>query len=118
LVSDIATFADKYRRKVKTWRHKLEQMAQEGRRVVVWGGGSKGVSFLNTLKTRGRIEYVVDINPRKQGRYVAGTGQQIVPPDFLGHYQPDIIIVMNPVYQREIQEIMEGLGFIGNVETV
>ena len=85
-------------------------MAQAGQRVVVWGGGAKGVTFLNTLKTQDQIEYVVDINPRKQGRYVPGTGQQIVPPEFLRDYQPDVVIVMNPIYKSEIEQIIKGLG--------
>ena len=110
LVSDVATFAEKYRRKVEAWRCDLEWMGQARRRAVVWGGGAKGVTFLNTLKTRDRIEYVVDINPRKQGRYVPGTGQQIVPPEFLRDYQPDVVIVMNPIYKKEIQQTIEELG--------
>ena len=52
----------------------------------------------------------MDINPRKQGMYVAGTGQQIVPPEFLKYYQPDVVIVMNPIYESEIRQIIEGLG--------
>jgi hypothetical protein len=68
------------------------------------------VTFLNTLKTKDHIDYVVDINPRKQGRYVAGTGQQIVTPDFLRDYQPDMVMVMNPIYKREIQQITKRLG--------
>ncbi|GAI53696.1 unnamed protein product, partial [marine sediment metagenome] len=110
LVSDVATFAEKYRRKVEAWRCDLERMGQARRRAVVWGGGARGVTFLNTLKTRDRIEYVVDINPRKQGRYVPGTGQQIVPPEFLRDYQPDVVIVMNPIYKKEIQQTIEELG--------
>ncbi|UCG54873.1 MAG: hypothetical protein JSV32_01245, partial [Dehalococcoidia bacterium] len=110
LVSDVATFADKYQRKIEVWRCNLERMAQAGRRAVVWGGGSKGVAFLNTLKNQNQIEYVVDINPRKQGRYIAGTGQQIVAPYFLRDYQPDVVLVMNPIYKSEIQQLTKKLG--------
>ncbi len=110
LASDVAIFGDKYRCKVEAWQDQLERMSRMGQRVVVWGGGSKGVTFFNTLKTHDQIEYVVDINPRKQGRYIAGTGQQIVAPEFLCNYQPDIIIVMNPIYQTEIKQIMGKLG--------
>lgn len=68
------------------------------------------MTFLNTLKTQDQIEYVVDINPRKRGRYVPGTGQQIVPPEFLRDYQPDVVIVMNPIYKSEIQQLIKSLG--------
>jgi hypothetical protein len=50
------------------------------------------------------IEYVVDINPHRHGRFIPGTGQQIVAPSFLKDYQPDQVIAMNPVYLREIEE--------------
>jgi len=103
-------FADNYRAKVKEWRHNLEQMVAAGRRVVVWGGGSKGVTFLNILQTQNKIGYVVDINPRKEGMFVAGTGQQIVRPEFLRSYQPEVVIVMNPVYTEEIKQMVAGLG--------
>ncbi len=106
----VTAFADKYRRKVEHWRHQLAQMTQAGQRVVVWGSGSKGVTFLNVLKTQDQIEYVVDINPRKQGMYTAGVGQQIVTPGFLQDYQPDVVIIMNPVYQAEIRQMANSLS--------
>jgi len=77
----------------------LEQIKGKGQRAVVWGAGSKGVTFLNVLNIQDQIEYVVDINLRKQGMYIAGTGQQIVPPEFLRNYQPDVVIVMNLIYK-------------------
>lgn len=110
MACDVATFADKYRSKVKIWQRSLERIACTGQRAVVWGAGSKGVTFLNALETQDQIEYAVDINPRKQGMYLAGTGQQVVPPEFLRDYQPDVVIVINPIYQSEIQQITEGLG--------
>ena len=83
LSADVAAFASKYRRKTEDWRRLLSQYAQAARRVVVWGTGSKGVTFLNILQAQAAIEYAVDINPRKHGMYVAGTGQEIVPPELL-----------------------------------
>jgi 2-polyprenyl-3-methyl-5-hydroxy-6-metoxy-1,4-benzoquinol methylase len=108
VANDIASFTANFQRKVGIFRHKLEQIKRRGQRAIVWGTGSKGVTFLNTFKNS-QVEYAVDINPRKQGMYVAGTGQQIVPPKFLRDYQPDIIIVMNPVYMREIQQLTKKL---------
>jgi SAM-dependent methyltransferase len=102
-------FVANYKRVVKFWKRKLKHMQGEGQRVVIWGAGSKGVSFLNTFKNY-HIEYAVDINPRKQGKYVAGTGQKIVSPDFLREYQPDVIIIMNPIYKKEILRFMKRLG--------
>lgn len=110
LARDLKAFAASFDRKVATWKYQLEQMRQKGQRAVVWGTGSKGVTFLNLLGLHELVEYAIDINSRKQGMYVPGTGQQIVPPQFLPNYQPEVILVMNPIYQAEIQQITQDLG--------
>ncbi|MBI2952184.1 methyltransferase, partial [bacterium] len=107
---DVSDFADGCRGLIEAWRSYLDTVRQAGQRAVLWGAGAKGVSFMNMLKGQRSIEYVVDVNPRKQGRYVAGTGQQIVPPEFLRDYRPGVIIVTNPVYQGEIRQMTERLG--------
>jgi hypothetical protein len=64
---------------------------------------------LNLVGQHGEIDYVVDINPRKQGMYLTGSGQQIVPPAFLQEYQPNVVLVMNPVYLDEIRHTLDEL---------
>jgi threonine dehydrogenase-like Zn-dependent dehydrogenase len=110
MMVDVAAFGNHYRQKVQSWTERLDQMEQAGQKVVVWGAGSKGVMFLNSLPTSERISYVVDINPRKQGMFIAGSGQQIVAPEFLRDYRPDVIVMMNPIYKDEIQQMMQGFG--------
>lgn len=82
---------------------------------MVWGSGSKGVSFLTALDSEGVIEYVVDVNPNKHGYYMAKTGQQIVAPAFLREYQPEMVIIMNPVYREEIVAELQRLGLAPEV---
>jgi len=106
----VATFQDRYNSTVSRWQRKIEKIRRSEKRAVVWGAGSKGVSFLNVLGVRKQIEYVVDINPYKQGKYIAGAGQKIVPPMFLKEYRPDIIIIMNSIYHLEIQQVVRDLG--------
>jgi hypothetical protein len=118
MARDVAAFAEHYRQKVSDWTARLEQMEQAGKKVVVWGAGSKGVMFMNTLNTQERISYVVDINPRKQGMHVAGSGQQIVSPAFLGDYQPDTIILMNPIYRDEVGRIAAEHGVTAELVSV
>ena len=110
LASYAAGFAGEYSGKVMHWRSQMEKFRQSGLKTVIWGGGSKGVSFLNTLDVGGWVEYVIDVSPYKEGRYVPGTGQRIVLPEFLRTYRPDIIIVMNPVYLQEIRQMIDGFG--------
>lgn len=95
-------FANDVQQLREQWQAQIADMAQRGQRVVIWGGGSKGVAFLTTLGLYDQVRYVVDINPRKAGKFMAGTGQEIVQPSFLREYQPDVVIVMNPVYCDEI----------------
>ena len=92
------------------WRSWLERLRRAGRGTVLWGGGSKGVSFLTTLDVRKGIDYAVDINPRRRGTFIAGTGQEIVAPEFLVDYRPDVVIVMSPIYLPEITAQLERMG--------
>jgi SAM-dependent methyltransferase len=106
----VAAFADNYRQRTTAWQNNLEQIERAGQRVIAWGAGAKGVSFLNMLKIQKQVEYIIDINPHKQGSYIAGTGQQIVSAEFLQKYQPNTIIVMNPIYKHEIKQVVNNLG--------
>ena len=115
VLAGAAAFTDAYRTKVTEWRERLEQWRRAGRRAVVWGAGSKGVTFLNTLAAADVIARVVALNPRKQGRYVAGTGQPIVAPAALVDDRPEAVIVMNPLYQAEIEQQLGQLGVAAEV---
>ncbi len=102
-------FAEQHHRKLEDWRRTLQELREQGRTVVVWGAGSKGVTFLNALGANDLIRYVVDLNPRKQGRFIAGTGQEIVPPEFLQGGAVDCVILMNPIYEKEVRERLRSL---------
>lgn len=106
----VEEFSERYYSKIKAWERDLEKMKHAGQMVIIWGAGSKGVTFLNAIKTTDQIKYLVDINAHKQGKYVAGTGQEIVPPEFLREYRPDVIIVMNPIYLKEIQQMVKEMN--------
>jgi hypothetical protein len=92
------------------WRSWLDHLRGAGQKTVLWGGGSKGVSFLTTLGIREGIDYAVDINPRRNGTFIAGTGQRIVTPEFLAQYQPDAVIVMSPIYLPEITAQLDSMN--------
>jgi SAM-dependent methyltransferase len=106
----ISTFAHRYEKAVKKWRHRLADTLGGDGKITIWGAGSKGVTFLNVLKTNNQIKYAVDINTYKQGKYIPGTGQEVIPPKRLRQYRPDAVIVMNPIYRREIRQNLERLG--------
>jgi SAM-dependent methyltransferase len=106
----VKTFSTIYNEKLGYWRTLTNTIKQNGQKAVTWGAGSKGVSFLNSLKMTDGIQYAVDINQRKHGKFISGTGQQIVPPEFLLEMQPDFVILMNSVYRAEVKETLNKLG--------
>lgn len=103
-------FGKECSRRIDYWRNTIQQIILEGQKVIIWGSGSKGVAFLTTLKLSDQIEYVVDINPYRRGKYMPGTGQEIVSPQFLTQYRPQKVIVMNPIYCEEIQRDLDRLS--------
>ena len=104
-------FADRFRRALSLWQEWLDQAWREGRRLALWGAGAKSITFLNVLDRSGSIiERVVDINPLKAGAFTAGTGHPIVSPAALKQQPPDTILVMNPEYEGEIRQMLDGLG--------
>jgi hypothetical protein len=97
-------FVEQINTQLAEWRERLSRYKEEGRKVVVWGGGSKSVGFLTQFHDLGVIEHVCDINPHMQGNFIPGIGKQYVGPDFLEEYKPDVVIVMNSVYMDEIRQ--------------
>jgi SAM-dependent methyltransferase len=92
----------------RRWAAKLP----EGQTVSLWGAGSKGVMFLNLLGLTAprRIDRVVDQNADKHGRYVSGTGQEIVSPEALRGSGVAQIVLMNGIYESEVRGRLQDLG--------
>jgi SAM-dependent methyltransferase len=111
-------FAQQYRKKVAEWAERLEALNGQGLTAVAWGAGSKGVTFLNVLKSGGAIDYVVDINPHKQGLFVPGAAQKVVAPESLRTLKPDAVLVMNPVYSGEIREFLSAMNLTSELISV
>ncbi|MCU1260359.1 MAG: C-methyltransferase [Bryobacterales bacterium] len=103
LRSLVDAFSSQVRETRSRWHDTLREMHAAGKRVVLWGGGSKAVAFLTTIGIEKEIEYTVDINPFRQGMFMAGTGQEIVAPEFLRDYRPDAVVLMNPIYEQEVR---------------
>jgi SAM-dependent methyltransferase len=113
-VSEVADAVASFRRSLaetkRTWTERLDAARADGRKVVIWGAGSKGVSFLTTLGIEEQISYAIDINPHKHDKFMAGTGQAVVGPEFLRSYEPDLVIAMNPIYLEEIGAQLASMG--------
>jgi SAM-dependent methyltransferase len=113
-LQDLAEGVDHYARTATAsaadWAARIRATAQSGGRTVLWGSGSKAVAFLSAVQLDREIEYLVDINPHRRGKFVPGTGKEIVAPEFLAEYQPDLVIAMNPIYRAEIAHDLDRLG--------
>lgn len=92
------------------WTDFVRSRLRDGKRVAIWGGGSKGVSFLTTNGLGEEVAQVIDINPFKQGRYLPGTGHLVSAPESLAEAPPDTVIVMNPIYLPEIGAQLADMG--------
>ena len=116
--ASVKGFAKRYEAAVRYWRERVGEFEREGKKTVVWGAGSKGVSFVNAVDDGGGIRYLVDVNPAKRGRYVGGSGQKVVGPDELKEAGADVVIVMNGQYMGEIGECLRRLGLRAEVVDV
>ncbi len=77
----------------------------KNQRTAIWGGASKGVIFALYLQRAGvTVDCIIDINPAKQNKFLAGTGLQVQSPEHAMSQlqQGDSIFVMNSNYLAEI----------------
>ncbi len=75
--------------------------------ILVWGAGGKGSTFVNLVDPqREFIPAVIDINPRKQGKYIGGVGHRVIGQDDLSKYNIRDVLIMNGNYKDEIRAIL------------
>ena len=119
LLEDASSFAGRVDAAVSSWDTFLGAARDRGRRVVVWGAGSKGATFLNIVPAaREAVAAIVDVNPRKHGRFVPGSGHEVAAPVAVRDLAADLVLVMNPLYADEVGHIVSGLGCEADVVTV
>lgn len=78
---------------------------RRGGRRSIWGAAAKGVIFASRIKHAGaQVDFVIDINPSKQGKFLAGSGLRVTSPEeAMRAMNPgDEIVVMNSNYLDEI----------------
>jgi hypothetical protein len=106
-LATISSLVGRFQRQVgKRLQSLAETVAQHrarGHRVAIWGSGSKCVSLISSLRLGPELVAVVDINPNKHGKFLAGSGLEIVSPDTLRSLRPEVVLVMNSIYTDEIR---------------
>jgi len=112
VTSLVARFERQVRERLQSLSDALARHRAAGHRLAVWGSGSKCVSLISSLGlSQGlgpELVAVVDINPHKHGKFLAGSGLEIVSPDALRHLRPEVVLVMNSIYVDEIRNDLAG----------
>jgi len=81
----------------------LRDLKQRGARIVGYGAAAKGTIMLNYVGIGSDIlDFVVDRNVHKQGRYVPGVRLPIAPPETILAEQPDYVLILPWNFKDEI----------------
>jgi len=88
-------FADRVERNVDALRSMLQDLKGKGRRIACYGAASKGATMLNYLNLgEGFFEFVADLSPHKQGKWMPGQNLPIVSPDKLSVDAADFCLLL------------------------
>jgi hypothetical protein len=113
-LASTAALVKKFTKEVDDRLHELSAAAhrwrREGQKVAIWGSGSKCVALMSSVELGDTLQSIVDINPHKHGKFLAGSGWEIEGPDSLAALRPDAVIIMNSIYTEEIRHELATRG--------
>jgi SAM-dependent methyltransferase len=105
-----ADFADRVRATKRKLLSFLIEVKSCGKSIAGYGAPGKGNTLLNYCGVRTDfVDYTVDRNPYKQGKYLPGTHIPIFPPEKIAETKPDYVLIL-PWNLKD--EIMEQLAYI------
>ena len=79
----------------------------EDKNVAIWGAGHQALAIISLINLAGKIKYVVDSAPFKQGKYTPATHVPIVSPDVLNFDSVDAVIVIAASYSDEVARLIQ-----------
>ncbi len=103
--SNISAFAEK-RQHIQEALHQFADQHQECG-VAVWGAGHQALATMALLNLGGKIKYVIDSAPFKQGKFTPVTHLPILPPSALAQQPVSAVIVMAAGYSDEVCKIIQ-----------
>jgi hypothetical protein len=105
-----ATFAEKVKETKRNLLEFLIEIKRKGKTIVGYGAPGKGNTLLNYCGVRNDfIDYTVDRNTYKQGKFLPGTHIPIFPPDKIRETKPDYVLILPWNFK---DEIMDQVGYI------
>jgi SAM-dependent methyltransferase len=103
-------FAERVRREKREIVRFFIEQKEAGVSIAGYGAPAKGNTLLNYCGIgRDFIDYTVDLNPHKQGRFLPGTRIPILDPDEIRRTKPELVFIL-PWNIRD--EVMEQLAFV------
>jgi SAM-dependent methyltransferase len=98
-----ASFSEKVKESKRALLELLMRLRREGKRIVGYGAPGKGNTLLNYCGIRTDfLDFTVDRNPYKQGRFLPGTRIPIHAPERIKESQPDYILILPWNLEKEI----------------
>ncbi|MCD8224528.1 MAG: class I SAM-dependent methyltransferase [Clostridiales bacterium] len=82
------------------------ELAASGKHLALWGASHQGFTLAATAGLAGKVEYIIDSAPFKQGRFAPASHIPIVAPDDYFEKPVDAILIVAPGYTEEIAGII------------
>lgn len=86
-------YRDKWPLFCSKFKEYLEGYKKRGKKIVVYGAGARLCSLINFIGLGSYIEFIVDDQPEKQGKYMPGSKLPILPSDALIKHNIDLCLL-------------------------
>ncbi len=103
---DVSALRDSYDRLSASVNAHIDHLSESRRTMAIWGASHQGFTLAATTKLGGRVEYIIDSAPFKQGRFSPASHIPIVAPDYAVAHPVDEILIVAPGYTDEIAGII------------